>query len=96
MLKMGCLEKEEGHLCTNTNRRRRLEDKRRRHRSKTSERFSKRRRARGFESTVACRKLEISLPVNRCRRGRGDIEGGFGSGGRTRRKRRGDGKKRKK
>ena len=92
MLKMmmKCLEKEEeGHRCTN------IEDERRRYRSKTNERFSKRRRARGFESTVACRKLEISLPVvnHRRRRGRGDIEGGFGSEGRTRRKRRGDEKK---
>jgi hypothetical protein len=70
----------------------RLREHGRRYRLKTNEKFSRRRRKRGFESTVEYRKLATSSPkppprANRRRREREDIDDGFESGERTRRRR---------
>jgi hypothetical protein len=75
--------------CTNIDR---LREHGRRYRLKTNEKFSRRRRKRGFESTVEYRKSATSSPkppprANPRRREREDIDDGFESGERTRRRR---------
>jgi hypothetical protein len=75
--------------CTNIDR---LREHGRRYRLKTNEKFSRRRRKRGFESTVEYRKSATSSPkppprANLRRREREDIDDGFESGERTRRRR---------
>jgi hypothetical protein len=70
----------------------RLREHGRRYRLKTNEKFSRRRRKRGFESTVEYRKSATSSPkppprANPRRREREDIDDGFESGERTRRRR---------
>jgi hypothetical protein len=75
--------------CTNIDR---LLEHGRRYRLKTNEKFSRRRRKRGFESTVEYRKSATSSPkppprANLRRREREDIDDGFESGERTRRRR---------